>query len=113
MYYSETYVKIEKLFSKYRLENIIEEPRQVTGGLMHKMYQIVTEHKKYAVKELNTALMLRKGVTESIINSERIATALDGSVPVIAAMQFNDGPLLKLDGQYFMVFNWLVRRLDD
>lgn len=107
MCYSETYAKIGKLFIRYGLETIIEEPKQVTGGLMHKMYQIVTEQKKYAVKEFNTAVMLRKGVIQSIINSERIATALDGIVPVVAAIQFHNGPLLKLDGQYFMVFHWL------
>ncbi len=107
MCYSEAYEKIEKLFNKYGLETLIEKPKQVTGGLLHKMYQIVTENKKYAVKEFNTAIMLRKGVTESIINSERIATALYGIVPVVAAMQFSNGPLLKLDGQYFMIFNWL------
>ncbi|QSX04751.1 phosphotransferase [Sedimentibacter sp. zth1] len=107
MCYSETYIQIEKLFNKYGLEKLIKEPKQVTGGLMHKMYQIITKHKKYAVKELNPSVMQRNGVKEHIVNSERIAKALDKIVPVITAMQFNDNPLLMLDGQYYMIFEWV------
>ena len=107
MCYSETYIQIEKLFNKYGLEKLIKEPKQVTGGLMHKMYQVITEHKKYAVKELNPSVMQRNGVMEHIVNSERIAKALDEVVPVITAMQFNGNPLLMLDEQYYMVFEWV------
>lgn len=77
------------------------------GGLMHKMYQVITEHKKYAIKEFNSSVMQRNGVVENIVNSELIAAALDGIVPVIAAIQFNDNPLLMLDGRYYMIFDWL------
>ena len=105
--YSETYVQIDKLFNKYGLEKLIKEPKQVTGGLLHKMYQVITENKKYAVKELNSSIMQRNGVKENMINSERIAKAFDGIVPVVAAKEFNDNTLLTLDGQYYMVFDWL------
>jgi Putative homoserine kinase type II (protein kinase fold) len=100
-------MKIEKLFNKYGLEKLINEPKQVTGGLMHKMYQVITEHKSYAVKELNSTVIQRNGVREHIINSERIAKGLDGIVPAITAIEFNDNPLLLMDGQYYMVFDWL------
>lgn len=107
MYFSETYMQLEKLFDKYNLEKLIKEPKQITGGLMHKMYQVIIEQKKYAVKELNPSIMQRNGVAENIINSERIAEALDGIVPVITAIQINNNPLLLYDGKHYMVFEWL------
>ena len=107
MCYSETYIQIEKLFNKYGLRKVITEPKQVTGGLMHKMYQVITEHKKYAVKELNPSVIKRNGVKKHIVDSERIAEALNEFVPAITAIKFNDSPLLMLDGQYYMVFEWV------
>lgn len=107
MCYSQKYIQIEKLFNKYDLEKLIKEPKQVTGGLMHTMYEVITEHKKYAVKELNPSVMQRKGVKEHIINSERIAETLNEIVPAITAMKFNNNTLLMLDGQYYMIFEWV------
>ncbi len=107
MGYSETYSQIGKLFDKYGLEKLIEEPKQVTGGLMHKVYQVTTKHNKYAVKEFNPSVMIRNGAIEHIVNSERISGALKEIVPVISAIQFNDNTLLMLNKQYYMIFNWL------
>ena len=76
MYYSETYIQIENLLNKYNLGKLIAEPEKITGGLMHTMYQVVTEHIKYAVKEMNASVMERKGVVENVVNSERVAKAL-------------------------------------
>jgi thiamine kinase-like enzyme len=107
MKYSDTYNQIEILFYKYGLAKLIEEPKQVSGGLMHKMYQAATEHNKYAVKELNSFIMKRNCVIEHLVDSERISKALEEIVPVISAIQFNNNPLLILDGKYYMIFNWL------
>lgn len=36
-------MKITELCMKYALGKIIEDPKLVTGGLMHKMYQVSTD----------------------------------------------------------------------
>lgn len=102
----EIFIQIEKLFNKYNLGKLTAQPKQITGGLMHRMYQVITEGKKYAVKEMNPSIMKRVGVVENIINSERVATALKGIVPAITAIQFKDESLLMLDGKYYMMFEW-------
>lgn len=102
-----TYSQIEELFNRYGLEKLIEEPKQVTGGLMHKMYQVTTKHNKYAVKEFNSSIMKRNGVIKHIINSERIAETLKETVSVISAIQFNDNALLMLNKKYYLIFDWL------
>lgn len=106
MAYSKVYTQLDKLLHNYGLGNLIDEPRKITGGLMHTMYQVATENKKYAVKELNPAIMKRAGVVENMVNSERIAKAFEGIVPAITAMQFDGNPLLILDESYYMIFEW-------
>lgn len=107
MVYSKIYTKIDKLFNNYGLGKLIDDPKKITGGLMHTMYQVATEVKKYAVKELNPAIMKRAGVVENMVNSERVAKAFEDIVPVITAIQFNDSPLLMLDEHYYMIFEWI------
>ena len=40
--YGDEFMKITELCIKYALGKIIEEPKLVTGGLMHKMYHVST-----------------------------------------------------------------------
>ena len=40
-------MKITELCIKYALGKIIEEPKLVTGGLMHKMYHVSTDQGEY------------------------------------------------------------------
>lgn len=107
MVYSKVCTKIDKLFNNYGLGRLIDEPKKITGGLMHTMYQVATEDKKYAVKELNPTIMKRAGVVENMVNSERVAKAFENIVPAITAIQFNDNPLLMLDEHYYMIFEWI------
>ena len=46
--YGYEFMKITELCMKYALGKIIEEPKLVTGGLMHKMYQVSTDQGEYA-----------------------------------------------------------------
>lgn len=107
MVYSKVYTQIDKLFNNYGLGKLIDEPKKIIGGLMHTMYQVATEDKKYAVKELNPTIMKRAGVVENMVNSERVAKAFEDIVPAITAIQFNDSPLLMLDEHYYMIFEWI------
>ena len=52
---------ITVLFNKYKIGNIIGEPKSISCGLMHKMFKVKTETNIYAVKWLNPAVMQRNG----------------------------------------------------
>ncbi|MEA4888925.1 MAG: phosphotransferase [Clostridiaceae bacterium] len=99
--------QINQLFKQHNLEPPVHPLKPVTGGLMHTMYQVRTEHNHYAVKELNSSIMQRSGVIRNIVNSERIAQAFHGIVPAAAAVWFDDNPLLMLEGRYYLIFDWL------
>lgn len=51
----------DKLFdsisSDLQLGKVIEKPVRVTGGLMHRMFKVVTDKGKYIIKLLNPNIM--------------------------------------------------------
>ena len=41
-----------------KLGKVIEKPVQITGGLMHKMFKVVTDEGRYIIKLLNQYTIL-------------------------------------------------------
>ena len=60
---------IEQLCQKYDLGEPVTTPRQVTGGLLHKMYHVQTNQGEYAIKLLNPEIMSRPGALQNMTNS--------------------------------------------
>lgn len=65
--YGDEFMKITELCIKYALGKIIEEPKLVTGGLMHKMYHVSTDQGEYAIKLLNPDIMKRPEDRKSVV----------------------------------------------
>lgn len=80
--------KIAHLCIKYNLGNLTNTPIMVTGGLLHKMYRVITDQGHYAIKALNPDIMQRPDAMSNMVNSERISNALKGEIPLIAAKEF-------------------------
>ena len=81
--------------------------RPVSGGLLHKMYRVETTSGIYAIKVLNPEIMQRPTALQNTVNSEKVAHALENIVPLVAAKEFNGAHVVKYDGSWFMVFDWL------
>ena len=64
------------LSERYALGKMQEKPTPVEGGLLHRMYHMVTDQGHYAVKLLNPDIMKRPEALENMVNSERIAEAM-------------------------------------
>lgn len=103
---SEISYDITELFNKYKIGNIIGEPKSISGGLMHKMFKVKTEINIYAVKWLNPAVMQRNGVMKNMINSERIANVFSNYLPVVAALNIDNHIVLHSNNKYYMIFGW-------
>ena len=99
--------QINKLCKKYNLGHLTEEPVMVTGGLLHKMYRVETDQGTYAIKVLNPDIMQRPAALQNMIHSELVSNELKDIVPLVAARSFQNQHVLKEDGQFFMVFDWL------
>lgn len=99
---------IEQLCMKSNLGALTSEPKQVSGGLLHRMYHVVSDLGEYAVKVLNPDIMNRPEALQNMINSENIADKLQGRVPLVTAKHFEGERVLEEGGTYYMVFDWQV-----
>ena len=97
-------VEINNLMESLKLGAVINEPVQVTGGLLHKMYRVNTNKGTYAVKVLNTEIMKRPVALQNTVNSEKIATVFRAIIPVVSALEIDGKQIHEMDGNYYMIF---------
>jgi len=100
-------LQFEKLCGVLQLGDLRCEPKPLTGGLLHRMYALQTATGKYAVKALNPQVMLRPRAMSDITNGERIAQVAARVIPALPAKQFDDRVIPEIDGQYYLVYDWL------
>ena len=100
-------IQFEKLCDTLDVGKLICDPEQVTGGLLHRMYSVETTTGKYAVKTLNPQVMLRPKAKSDIVNGERIAEIAADFIPALPAKKFGDKFLQQIDGQYYLVYDWI------
>ena len=104
--------KIERLIQEYNLGNEIKSIEKVSGGLSHRMYKVETNKGIYAVKELNSGVMKREKAYSNFVFSEKVADiAKKNGISAIGALKLNNDIMLKIDGSYFMVFEWIEGRI--
>ena len=101
------YLKITELCMKYALGTITEEPKPVTGGLMHKMYHVSTDQGEYAIKVLNPDIMKRPAALTNMIHAELVSNALSNVISLVAAKTIQGKNIIEVDGSFFVVFDWL------
>lgn len=109
---------IEKTISKLMmicgLGEIVGEIRPVSGGLMHRMYRVMTAQGCYAVKHLNPEIMKRPDAQENYARAEKIERMLEKTdIPIVPAMTFEGKKMLSVDGGYFYVFRWQEGHITD
>lgn len=100
-------VEINNLMESLKLGAVINEPVQVTGGLLHKMYRVNTNKGAYAVKVLNAEIMKRPVAFQNTVNSEKIAAEFQPMIPVVAALEIGGKQIHELDGNHYMIFDWV------
>ncbi len=100
-------LQFEKLCEFLQIGKIVDEPRRISGGLLHRMYAIKTTKDKYAVKALNPQIMLRDEAMKNFINSEEIANVASNSVSALPAKRFNETFIHEIDNQFYLVFDWI------
>ena len=99
-------IQLEKLCAALDLGNIISEPKQIAGGLLHRMYKMQTTVGKYAVKALNPQIMQRPSVKSDIINGERIASYAAAYIPAVYAKHFGNSVITEIDRQNYLIYDW-------
>lgn len=99
--------KMEKLIKKFDLGSQIIKVTQIHGGLSNRLYRVETDQAEYAIKKLNKTLMQNKAEFERIIFAEKVARiAEENEILVVRALEFENKIIHKIDGDYYMIFNW-------
>ncbi len=92
----------------------IVDVESVTGGFMHRMYKVITDHGVYAVKHLNVEIMKRPDAHENYARAEKIERILENSdISIVPAMVIGGNKMQKIDGQFFYVFRWQEGKIAD
>ena len=102
---------IKELVIGTKIGTCIKEISTVSGGLSHKMYKVITDNGIYAIKELNPGVMKRKDAYSNFLFSEKVAEiAIQNGLKAVGAIKVNKEVLIKIDNNYYMVFEWLDGR---
>ena len=99
---------IEKICIICKLGSLEQEPKIVTGGLLHKMYCVETNQGKYAVKALNSDVMNKPDALEKLEQAERIAYRLknENDISAICVKPVDGKMIFEVDHAYYEIFEW-------
>jgi len=94
---------IEKLCGYLSLGSLTSEPAHIYWGYSNKVYEVTTTQGKYAVKALNP-----QGQTlEDAVFTEKIVSIAAKRVNAVPAKIFNGNIVQEMDGQLYLVFDWI------
>ena len=82
--------QFNKLCELLNLGAMVESPKSIAGGLLHKMYLVETTKGCYAVKALNPSIIQRPTALPRYIQSERIAEMAAREIPALPARKFKE-----------------------
>ena len=93
------------LCAQLNLGTLTEEPTRLTGGLVHKMYKVVTEGGIYAVKCLNPHVMARPTAAGNFAAAEELERKLEQTdLPLLPALTIGGRKMQEVDGAYCYLF---------
>lgn len=96
-----------KICRQWGLGELISEPCPLTGGLMHKMYRLITDKGSYALKLLNPYVMQRKTAKKNFETAEQLEDILErAGLPILPARTIDGQKMQEMNGQYFYLFDW-------
>ncbi|OQR56826.1 phosphotransferase [Bacillus sp. CDB3] len=108
------YLDFEGICKNSLLGEMLNVPKSICGGLLHRMYVIETSKGKYAIKLLNPQIMLRPKAMQNYNNSEKITTLVSKKVPALPAKKIKGDSIQKINDQFYLIFDWIEgERLKD
>jgi Ser/Thr protein kinase RdoA (MazF antagonist) len=100
-------LQFEKLCKALGLGELTATPEAISGGLLNRMYAVVTTSGKYAVKALNPQIMMRPTALANYLQAEQVVTLVADHLPAQPAIRVNGTFMQQIEGQYYLVFDWI------
>ena len=94
---------IKKLCESLSIGTLTSEPAHIYWGYSHKVYEVTTTQGKYAVKALNP----QRQTSEDAVFTEKIVSMAAKRVNAVPAKIFNGKIVQEIDGQLYLVFDWI------
>jgi Ser/Thr protein kinase RdoA (MazF antagonist) len=99
-------IQIEKLCKKCALGELLCAPIPISGGLLHRMYDVKTSNGRFAIKTLNPEIMARKEAFNNYVISEKISSKLANVINVIGANLYHGNYIQEIDGQFYIIYDF-------
>lgn len=97
-----------EICERYHLGIPTKELSRVSGGLIHKMWCLETDKGKYAIKQLDSAIMEKADMQARFELSESTGRKLlNKGIPVVIGLETNNGSVLKFSDTYVIVYDWV------
>lgn len=98
---------IAQLCDLYQLGHAQGSLMPVSGGLLHRMWQLTTDRGMFAVKELNPRVITTEQDKKRLVACEKIAVRMrQYEIPTVTALQSGQGVLTQIKDKYFIVYPW-------
>lgn len=98
---------LEKASQHFNL-GVFESAKPVSGGLIHKMWQVTTNKGLFAIKELSPLIEFDDKTKNSYEESEASARSFAKvGIPAVSAISLNGRSLFEIDGRFFLCYPWL------
>ena len=102
------HIKIEDLFKALNIGKVIKSPKTVSGGLLHKSFEVESEGGHFFVKALNPHIMIRPRAMNHYTFSDKVSKiALKSGISACVPLSFSNQTIHCYDGQYYQVFPWI------
>ena len=97
-----------KVCEKLHLGALVANPQEVSGGLLHRMWRIVTSRGTFAVKQLNPERLRIPGARQRHRVTEQISDAFaDRGLPAVTALRHGEDYLREIDGITVLIYPWI------
>lgn len=97
--------QIQALFHGLNLGAITQSIEPLAGGLLHRMFRVISEKGKFAVKALNPQIMSRSDAVKKTVCAERIASIAAKHIPASCAKMFDGKAIQAIDGQLYLIYD--------
>lgn len=99
--------QIQVLFQRLNLGRITHSIIPLSGGLLHRMFCVLSEEGKFALKALNPQIMLRPAAINNTKNAEKIAAIAANYIPAVYAKTFCQEMIQSIDGQLYLIYDFV------
>ena len=104
-------VDFHTICHRLSLGSLLDAPRPLSGGYMHRMFALHTTQGRYAVKLLNPDVMARPTAMNNYRQAEAFEALLEErGLPILPALTIGGQKMQRIDGQYLYVFEYVDGR---